>query len=154
MIATAIIVLLAIVTSLGIMFLNRPPAFTDDATVTVRVDEARLRAEIAVSSEKLAKGLMGAEPLADDRGLLFVYEQPATHRIWMKGVSFPIDIVWISGDTVTQVTSKVPPAKPGAADADIPKYSPDGPVDKVLEVSAGWARRHSVQPGDPVRFSR
>lgn len=140
--------------ALSIMFLNRPPEFTDDATVTVRVDQAKLRADVATSREKLAKGLTDAEPLAEDEGLLFVYEEPATPRIWMKGVPFPIDIVWISGDTVTQVTAKVPPAKPGVPDDELPRYSPEGPVGKVLEVSAGWAARNSVQPGDPVRFSR
>ncbi|MEX2043581.1 MAG: DUF192 domain-containing protein [Patescibacteria group bacterium] len=151
---TAGIVMAAIILTLGVMTIGRPPQFSDDATVTVRIDQAKLRADVAVSREKLAKGLMGAEPLPDDQGMLFVYEEPSTPRIWMKGVSFPIDIVWISGDTVTQVTPGVPPPKPGAADADLPRYSPDGPVDKVLEVDAGWARRHSVQSGDPVRITR
>ena len=154
LITTILVVAAALITSIIVMAITRPPDFSDDSEVGVRIDQAKLRADVAVSSERLAKGLMGADRLSDDRGMLFVYRKPTTPRIWMKDVRFPVDIVWISGDTVTQVTADVPPAKPGVAAEDLPLYSPDGPVDKVLETAGGWAGRHSVQPGDPVRFSR
>jgi uncharacterized protein len=151
---TGLVLLLAALVTAIVMIITTPPDFNDDATVTVRVDQARVRAEVATSSQKLAKGLMGRAPLSDDQGMLFVYDEPSSPPIWMKGMTFPIDIVWISRDTVTQVTPNVPPAKKGVASEDLPRYKPDGPVDKVLETSAGWAKRHSVQPGDPVRFLR
>lgn len=151
---TGLVLALTALVTLGVMTFTAPPDFEDDATVTVRIDQAKLRADVAVSSEKLTKGLMGADPLTDDEGLLFVYEEPTTPRYWMKGVTFPIDIIWISRDTVTQVTTDVPPAKKGVPDAELPRYVPAGPVDKVLETAAGWAERNSIQPGDPVRFLR
>lgn len=154
LITTVIIVAAVAVLSLIVMQITKPPDFSDDARVGVRIDQAKLRAGVAVTPEKLAKGLAGTEPLSDDRGLLLVYEEPAVPTIWMKGVSFPIDLVWISGDTVTQVTHAVPAAKPGVPDDELPRYRPDGPVDKVLETSAGWAKQHSIQPGDVVRFFR
>ncbi|HEY8108614.1 MAG TPA: DUF192 domain-containing protein [Patescibacteria group bacterium] len=153
-VVTVAVLIAAAILGLIIMQFTEPPEFNDDVTVTVRLDQAKVRADVATSPGRLEKGLMGAEPLMKDRALLFAYEEPTTPTIWMKGVEFPIDIVWISGDTVTQVTSNVPSAKPGVPDAQLPKYQPEGPVDKVLETSAGWARQHSVQPGDVVRFSR
>ncbi len=152
--ATGLILLLAALATAIIMTITTPPELTDDANVTVRIDRAEVAAEVAVSPEKQARGLMGREPLGGEAGMLFVYPEPAVQAYWMKGVSFPIDIIWISGETVTGVTRDVPPPKPGVPEADLPRYRPDGPVDRVLEVAAGWAGRHSVQPGDPVRISR
>ena len=72
-------------------------------------------------------------------------------RIWMKGMRFPLDLVWIDDDRVVDVTADVPD-QPGTPDAQLPIYSPSQPANRVLEVNAGWAKRNGVQPGDRVRL--
>jgi len=45
------------------------------------------------------------------------------------------------------VAHRVPPAPPGAADAELPLYAPREPADAVLEVPAGFARLHGWDVG-------
>ena len=80
--------------------------------------------------------------------MLFVltYDSPA---FWMKGMRFAIDIVWIDDGRVVDVTADVPP--PRGSNAALPTYSPDRPANRALEVRAGWAARHGVTRGAPVR---
>ncbi|MDP9212208.1 MAG: DUF192 domain-containing protein [bacterium] len=150
----ALLILSAGLITLIVMTLTTPPDLTDDARVTVHIDRAEVLAEVAVSAEKQARGLGGRESLGGGEGMLFAYTEAVVPGFWMKDVTFPIDIVWIRGDTVTGVTAKVPPPKAGTAEADLPRYRPPGPVDRVLETNAGWTAEHSIQPGDPVRITR
>jgi uncharacterized membrane protein (UPF0127 family) len=62
---------------------------------------------------------------------------------------FPIDIVWIRGARVVDVTADVPP--PAGTNEALATYSPDRPANRVLEVNAGWAAAHGVTRGDRVR---
>jgi uncharacterized membrane protein (UPF0127 family) len=75
-------------------------------------------------------------------------------RIWMKGMRFPLDLVWIDGGRVVDVTARVPDQPPGTPDAELPVYAPSRPANRVLEVNAGWAARNGVRPGDKVLYSR
>jgi uncharacterized membrane protein (UPF0127 family) len=63
----------------------------------------------------------------------------------MKGMRFPIDIIWIDRGRVRGVERDAPVPR-GA----LPRYSSGGPADRVLEVPAGWARRHQAGPGSRV----
>ena len=118
-------------------------------TTTVRVGQGQVRAEIADSLEERERGLAGRDDLPEDRGMLFVYRDRAVRTYWMKGVRFPLDIIWIDRGRVTGIEADVP-----VPEGQPPIYSSDTPADRVLEVSAGWAARHGVEPGDRVEVSR
>jgi uncharacterized membrane protein (UPF0127 family) len=115
-------------------------------TVEVRVGGATVQAEVAASDDARKQGLSGRPSLAEDRGMLFVYPGHAERTYWMKGMRFPIDIVWIDSGRVTRVEREVPVPAGG----NLPLYSSRGPVDRVLEVRSGWAARHAAGPGDRV----
>jgi uncharacterized membrane protein (UPF0127 family) len=122
---------------------SSPPA---TRTVELRVGEAAVEVEVAADASARFRGLSGRERLPEDRGMLFVYSDHAERTYWMKGMRFPIDIVWVDGGRVRGVERNVPvPAGSG-----LPTYSSDGPADRVLEVPAGWAARHGVERGDRV----
>lgn len=129
------------------------PSLSDGSIVKVKVDRSTVTAPVAASLTTQAKGLGGTPSITDEQGMLFVFEQSTLQEFWMKGVNYPIDIVWIDGETVSEVTPNVQPAEPNTADESLPRYKPQYPVNRVLEVPAGWAARHNIQPGDPVRFS-
>ena len=156
---TSLIVTIAFVGALIFTFFILVPTFespslNDGSTLTTQVDRAKLTVTVARSESSIVNGLAGRAPLGDDQGMYFVYDQPQIPTFWMRGVSFPIDIIWVRGDTVTEVTPNVPPPAKDATEADLPRYRPSAPVDRVLEVAAGWAARNNIQPGDPVRLRR
>jgi uncharacterized protein len=115
-------------------------------TVTVRVGSGEVRAEIASDKADRTQGLSGRARLGEDRGMLFVYSDRLERTYWMKGMRFPIDIVWIDRGRVTGVESNVPVPVGG----ELPTYPSRDPADRVLEVPAGWAARHGVDQGDRV----
>lgn len=118
-------------------------------TTTVRVGAAEVGAEIADSEAERRRGLSGRDDLPEDRGMLFVYRDRAVRSYWMKGVRFPLDIIWIDRGRVTGIEADVP-----VPQGQTPIYSSPTPADRVLEVRGGWAARHGVEPGDRVEVSR
>jgi uncharacterized membrane protein (UPF0127 family) len=115
-------------------------------TVAVEVGAARVRAEVAATAAERERGLSGRASLAEDRGMLFVFPDRGQRAFWMKGMRFPIDIVWMDRDRVTGVEPDVPVP----VGDQLPLYRSPGPADRVLEVRAGWAARHGVERGDLV----
>jgi uncharacterized membrane protein (UPF0127 family) len=122
--------------------------------VTVRVANEEVRADVADSPEEQTKGLSGRDELGADEGMLFELPGMSTQTIWMRGMKFPLDIVWIARDRVVDVTARVPAPEPGTADSQLPVYRPRDPVDQILEVNAGWASDHGVRRGDTVAVLR
>ncbi len=114
----------------------------------VQLGTERFRVELAVTEAEKQRGLGYRTHLAPDEGMLFVYSHPEQYSFWMKGMQFPLDIIWIHGKTIVDITANVPVATSGA----MPTYSPKAPADKVLEVHAGTVERLGVKIGDPVQI--
>ncbi len=101
--------------------------------------------EIADDDAKRQRGLMFRRELADDRGMIFVFDDEGEHSFWMKDTLIPLDMIFI--DEGGRVTGIVARAQPLSLD---PRTG--GPSRYVLEVPAGWAARRGVKPGDRVRL--
>jgi uncharacterized protein len=117
------------------------------AEAVVTVGGTSVRAEIADDRASQERGLGGRDSLAPDAGMLFLLPDD-TPLIWMKGMRFPIDVVWIKDGRVVDVT---PGLQPPDGSGPLPTYAPDRPANRALEVNAGWAARHGVERGDVVR---
>ena len=121
----------------------------DSQSPYVTISQHQYAVEVALSVDAQAKGLSGRDELKKGSGMLFVYSEPMIQAFWMKGMRFPIDIVWINNDTVIGITENalVDPSI-------IPKiYSSPGKVNFVLELSAGTAGQNGLRAGDKVVFS-
>ena len=68
----------------------------------------------------------------------------------MKGMEFPIDIMWIAGDTIADIIPNIPPPIPGQGDDTLERYSSTVEVDKVLETNAGFVIQNNIQKGDKI----
>src|SRR5687768_8240241 len=87
----------------------------------VRVGDASVRAEVADDEASRRQGLSGRERLGADEGMLFVLPGDSP-SFWMKGMRFPLDIIWIRQGRVVDISADVPP--PRDPDAPLPTYSP------------------------------
>ena len=117
----------------------------------VRIGGTTVRAEVADDDASRQRGLSGRDRLAAGEGMLFLLPDDSP-SFWMKGMRFPLDIVWIKDGRVVDVSADVPP--PRGSNAPVPTYSPDRPANRVLEVNAGWAADHGVRRGDAVEVQR
>ena len=116
----------------------------------LKVGNALINVDVANTQEKRVKGLSGIDSIPKNYGLLFVLEKVDTHKFWMKGVKFPLDFIWIRGDTVVDITPNVQPPTSDQSDNLLPVYQSKEPVDKVLEVSAGAVLANNIKVGDKV----
>lgn len=154
---TTVYLLIAAAVLLGIAMyspLLKTPALEDGKPARVKVDRAKLEVQVVGNDQSRSRGLAGTPSLDESHGMLFLFPSAQQPAIWMKGVQYPIDIIWINNGTVIEVTPNVPPVAAGTPDAAMPLYQPAGVVTQVLEVAAGWAARNNVQPGDPLRVLR
>lgn len=106
--------------------------------------------ELAVTTKEKEKGLGGRDSLPADTGMLFPYDHKEQYMFWMKDMKFPLEIIWIDGNKVADLTKNVPPP---TSDQDIVRLAPKVAVDKVLEVNAGTVDRLNIKIGDAVKFT-
>jgi hypothetical protein len=112
-----------------------------------------LQTEVMVSDEDRQMGLMFRPSLPLDHGMLFIFEQPDFHGIWMKNCKFPIDIVWLDAEAkVVHVAPKVPPCV-AKEDKDCPVYYPIGRASYVVELNAGQAAKEKAVVGSKLEFT-
>lgn len=126
-------------------FMPRKPV-----TRQVQINGVKLNVEIVDTQTQRTKGLGGRDSLASDSGMLFTFNEPSKYSFWMKGLSFPLDFVWIKGDKVVSILQNVPPPASNQPDSSLPVYQPNVEVDKVLEVNAGVVQRLNIKVGDTL----
>lgn len=113
--------------------------------------KSQIRVDIADTKEKRSLGLGGRASLPGDYGMLFILEQKNKPTFWMKGMLIPLDFMWIDGDKIADIIQNVQPPVPGQTDETLQFYSSLVPVDKVLEVNAGFVAHFGIQVGDKIR---
>lgn len=142
-----LLVILAAVYFLVFSFFN----FGSRGESALKINGREIKIEIADNPLARARGLAGRDGIGDDEGMLFVFNEPAIQRFWMKGMRFSIDIIWIRENTVVGFEENVP-AEPGVSDENLKIYSSPEVVEKVLEMKAGSVRAFDIKIGDRVEF--
>ncbi len=112
----------------------------------------KISLEISDTPAAREQGLSGRDSLAADSGMLFIFSVPGNYGFWMKGMKFPLDIVWIASDTVVGWEANVDP-QIGVPENELKLYFPPVPVDEVLELPAGSAATLNLRKGQVVPVS-
>ncbi len=96
-------------------------------------------------------GLMFRSGIGESSGLLMDFGKrfQDRHSIWMLGMRFPIDVIFIDSEMrVTDVFHSVPPVSLSPRTWKV--YKPSRPVRWILEVASGVSRKTKTKPGDQV----
>jgi len=121
-----------------------------NALNTAEINGNIFNVEIADSEFSRLKGLRGRESLDENKGMLFLFEEKTSPVFWMKGVKFPLDLIWIDDDVIVGITENAIPAESIPAEG-IKLYSlEDKPVNKVLEINGGLSEKLNISIGDKV----
>ncbi|TPN88364.1 DUF192 domain-containing protein [Mesorhizobium sp. CU2] len=100
--------------------------------------------EIADTSAEREAGLMFRQSMADDHGMLFVFDKADQVAFWMKNTPMPLDIVFIGADgRINAIRRGEPESEAIIAPGTIVKY--------VLELKAGIAAKDGIEEGDQLR---
>ena len=103
-----------------------------------------IKLEIAETNYERNIGLSSHYTLSLDWGMIFLFENYGEQRFYMKGMRFPIDIIWIDENfTVTRVLNNAQPCTNGCE-----TYS--GFAKYVLEVNSGIAGMLNITKGSKI----
>ncbi len=104
----------------------------------------RLETELMLTDAHRERGLMYRKQLREDAGMLFAWGQPEVHTFWMHNTCISLDMLFIDSEGyVAGIVENAPTLDDGPRSIDCP-------ASYVLEVNAGWARRHGVAPKQRV----
>jgi uncharacterized protein len=133
---------------LGICFAGCNSAKTVDPfglrTVNLMVGGVSLKAEVAEDDQSREMGLMFRDSLPEDRGMLFIFDQPHQASFWMKNTEIPLSIAFLGNDRVISEEKSMRPYDETLIQSRSDK------IRYAIEVNAGWFDRHRVQPGTKV----
>lgn len=114
---------------------------------TLSSESHDIKVEVASSDKQLEKGLSGRKCIADNQGMLFVFDSPGYYNFWMKDMNFPIDIVWVDENKrIIEVTDNVQPSTYPDT------FTSNQPPSYVLEVGAGRAGQLGLFSGVKLDF--
>ena len=107
-----------------------------------------IQTEVVATDKARQRGLMFRKSMPQDRGMFFIFEQEALLSFWMKNTRFPLDIIWIDQNkNIVDIYEYALPCK------DVCKtITPQAHAQFVLEVNAGFAKRHGINIGDSLNF--
>jgi uncharacterized membrane protein (UPF0127 family) len=103
---------------------------------------------LANTPDRWFKGLSGRASLENYDGMLFVFPDYEPRALVMRDMKFPLDIIWLNGDKVVDMRSNVMPEN--KKEPELTQYLPVYPANGVLEVTAGFIEKYSIQVGDTV----
>lgn len=114
-------------------------------------DGSKISLELARTDKERSLGLGGRASLPPERGMYFIFPNEDRYGFWMKGMQFPIDIVWVRKGVIIGIEERVP-IEPGAEDFELTIYHPPEPVSTVLEMRAGSVARYNLFVGDKINL--
>lgn len=113
-------------------------------TRVLTIGEHKLTAEVVVTPEQRAVGLMNRFSLKTDHGMLFVFERPEPQGFWMKNTFIPLSIAFIGADgRIVNIEDMRPQTEE--------THWSKGPALYALEMRKGWFAEKGIGPGAVVR---
>lgn len=116
----------------------------------IHIGNKRLRAKVANDMAKRGKGLSGAKKLKDNECMLFIFHHAAKYPVWMRGMNFPIDILWL--DEQKKIIDMRSDMKPARHILDFSTYSPRKEAKYAIELPAGFVKDKKVKTSTSVKF--
>ena len=104
----------------------------------------RMDVEIADTPAEQNTGLMNRSSLAEDAGMLFVWDRDVRYDFWMENTLIPLDMIFIASNlTIIDIHENAVPLSTDHISSSLPyRY--------VLEVNGGLCAADDIDIGDRV----
>jgi uncharacterized membrane protein (UPF0127 family) len=127
-----------VATTATLSFAQEPQ--TDLPRVRLSAGMHQIDAQLAVSPDQRATGLMYRKQMPQQEGMLFVFEEPGVQCFWMKNTLLPLTAAFV-GDNGEIVN--LADMKPQTTDS----HCSARPVRYVLEMNQGWFAKKGIKAG-------
>lgn len=100
-------------------------------TISENIGGKNFSLEIASNQTSRELGLGQRNSLAENGGMIFVFDKPGNYGFWMKDTKFPLDIIWLNDSCVVVGKATMTPES-------FPKpFYPDFPAVYAIELQIG-----------------
>lgn len=118
-------------------------------TTLLTIGDDTFNLYVADSAIEWEVGLGNVDTLSAGEGMVFIFPSSEERTFWMKGVEYPIDIVWVNQQQVIgSVTAQ--PELVTTPEASYQFYKSPEAVDTVIELPAETVTATGITPGDRV----
>ncbi|MDR5860727.1 DUF192 domain-containing protein [Halomonas eurihalina] len=135
----------------GIQASALPATTLPTTTLTIHSAQGphRLTVELARNAADRNQGLMERDMLAEDAGMLFLYDdiQPAANGFWMYRTRIALDIAFLDAEGRINDIHHMQPCRSTSPSA-CPVTRPSRPYHAALEVNAGYFEAKGIDVGD------
>lgn len=104
----------------------------------------RIQAEVASTQPARQLGLMNRTSMPTDSGMLFIFDQKATHCFWMSNTKIPLAIAFLADD------GKIINIEEMQAET-LNNNCPKAPVRYALEMNRQWFSQRAIIPGSVIQ---
>jgi len=121
------------------------PAFADAQmrTAVLKIGAHRIKVEVAQTDGEREKGLMFRKQMGRDDGMLFIFDEPAYHAMWMKNTLIPLSVAFLDAQgTILNILDMEPQT--------LDSHAAAGPAIYAIETNKGWFEAKKIKAGDRV----
>ncbi|MEK7436828.1 MAG: DUF192 domain-containing protein [Pseudomonadota bacterium] len=119
---------------------QQPPLPTATLNAGIHV----IQAEVADTSATRSQGLMRRKSMAQGAGMLFLFDELATHCMWMKNTLIPLSVAFIDArGQVVNIADMQP--------LDETSHCASRPARYALEMNQGWFKKRGIVAGAVIQ---
>lgn len=123
----------------------KPKAVVEKITIVTPDDKRHeFEVELARTAQEHEIGLMNRESMPENHGMLFLFEDNAQRRFWMKNTLIPLDMLFV---TETGVIHHIHHEAKPLDLTGVPSY---GASKAVLEINGGMAEKLDIPEGSRI----
>jgi uncharacterized membrane protein (UPF0127 family) len=124
----------------SLMLVAAPALAQQLPVVQLKAGMHLIRAEVAADYSTRGRGLMHRKSLAPNAGMLFIFEGPAIHCMWMKNTYIPLSVAFLDEKgEIINIADMQPHSEQSHCAARPALYA--------LEMERGWFAQRGVKPG-------
>lgn len=106
---------------------------------------ANIEIEIADNEEERNRGLMQRASMKENRGMLFIFPDEQVRSFWMMNTFISLDIIFLNEKReIVKIHHDTKPFKYEIS------YESGKPAKYVVEVNAGFTKKHNIKEGDKI----
>jgi uncharacterized membrane protein (UPF0127 family) len=111
--------------------------------ITLTISGHKITAEVASTDAERSQGLMHRRMLPENRGMLFIFPEPALHAMWMVNTYVPLSVAFLDASgVIINIEDMTPHTQTPHGAARAAKYA--------LEANRGWFKRRAIHAGARV----
>lgn len=117
----------------------------------IKINDKVINAYIVDNPATRSRGLSIFNSIKEDEGMLFLFPEDNKSKkigIWMLGMKFDIDIIWIKDNKIIRIEKNAPYPR----NITIKSYNQNELANVVLEVSAGFTDKNNIKIGDIINY--